>query len=452
MKWVIAMNDSDNIVKEFLVESYENLDRLDRDLIVLEKNPQDRDILASVFRTIHTIKGTSGFLAFNKLGAVAHVGENLLGRLRDGRLTLDRDITSGLLAMVDAVRQMLANIDGAGVEGDRDDSQLISRLTTLQAIPEAPVTNTTFGASENPPAPSPISTSLSIGDILMDRAGVAPAEIQRAAQKQKEGDQRPMGEILLEQGSVRPHDVLDALRVQQTARAQTASDSTIRLDVGLLDQLMNQVGELVLARNQILQFANGTEDGALIAASQRLNLITSELQEGVMKTRMQPIGNVWDKFPRTVRDLALSCGKQVRVVMEGKETELDKTLIEAIKDPLTHLVRNSVDHGIEVPDVRKAAGKNPEGLLTLRAFHEGGQVNIDISDDGAGLDQNRIRNKALQKGLISAEQARTFQRPRNHKSCLPARLLHRRKSDERFRAWRGHGCGQDPHRKNWRHR
>jgi len=407
MKWVFAMNDSDNIVKEFLVESYENLDRLDRDLIVLEKNPHDREILASVFRTIHTIKGTAGFLAFNKLGAVAHVGENLLGRLRDGQLTLDRDITTGLLAMVDAVRQMLASIDGSGLEGERDDSQLISRLTTLQTIPEPPVTNTTLGGSENPPS-SPISSRLSIGDILMDRAGVAPAEIQRAAQKQKEGDQRPMGEILLEQGAVRPHDVLDALRVQQTARAQSASDSTIRLDVGLLDQLMNQVGELVLARNQILQFANGTEDGALVAASQRLNLITSELQEGVMKTRMQPIGNIWDKFPRTVRDLAVTCGKQVRVVMEGKETELDKTLIEAIKDPLTHLVRNSVDHGIEHPDLREAAGKNPEGLLTLRAFHEGGQVNIDTSDDGAGLDQNRIRNKALQKGLISAEQATRF--------------------------------------------
>jgi two-component system chemotaxis sensor kinase CheA len=407
MKWVFAMNDSDNIVKEFLVESYENLDRLDRDLIVLEKNPHDREILASVFRTIHTIKGTSGFLGFNKLGAVAHVGENLLGRLRDGQLTLDREITTGLLAMVDAVRQMLASIDGSGLEGDRDDSQLISRLTTLQAIPEAPVANTIFAGSENPPS-SPISSRLSIGDILMDRAGVAPAEIQRAAQKQKEGDKRPMGEILLEQGAVRPHDVLDALRVQQTARAQSASDSTIRLDVGLLDQLMNQVGELVLARNQILQFANSTEDSALVAASQRLNLITSELQEGVMKTRMQPIGNIWDKFPRTVRDLAVSCGKQVRVVMEGRETELDKTLIEAIKDPLTHLVRNSVDHGIELPELRKAAGKNPEGLLTLRAFHEGGQVNIDISDDGAGLDQNRIRNKALQKGLISAEQATRF--------------------------------------------
>ena len=175
--------------------------------------------------------------------------------------------------------------------------------------------------------------------------------------------------------------------------------------MGLLDQLMNLVGELVLARNQILQFANSTEESGLLVPSQRLDLITTELQEGVMKTRMQPIGNIWSKFPRTVRDLALGCGKQVRVEMEGQETELDKTLIEAIKDPLTHLVRNAVDHGIERPEVRQAAGKNPEGRLALRAFHEGGQVNIEISDDGAGLDQERIRNKAVQKGLISAEQA-----------------------------------------------
>ncbi len=173
----------------------------------------------------------------------------------------------------------------------------------------------------------------------------------------------------------------------------------------MLDQLMNLVGELVLARNQILQFANRSEESGLLATSQRLNLITTELQEGVMKTRMQPIGNIWSKFPRTVRDLALACGKQVRVEMEGAETELDKTLIEAIKDPLTHLVRNSVDHGIERPDVRQAAGKNPEGRLFLRAFHEGGQVNIEISDDGAGLNRVAIRNKAVQKGLISADQA-----------------------------------------------
>jgi two-component system chemotaxis sensor kinase CheA len=172
---------------------------------------------------------------------------------------------------------------------------------------------------------------------------------------------------------------------------------------------MNLVGELVLARNQLLQFSNGTQDAGFQALSQRMNLIASELQEEVMRTRMQPIGNIWSKFPRTVRDLALSCGKEVRVEMEGKETELDRTIIEAIKDPLTHLVRNSVDHGIESAEERKKAGKDPVGRLILRAFHEGGQVNIEILDDGAGLNLERIRRKAVERGLVSADQAARMQ-------------------------------------------
>jgi len=168
---------------------------------------------------------------------------------------------------------------------------------------------------------------------------------------------------------------------------------------------MNLVGELVLARNQVLQFANRMKDSSFLAASQRLSLITTELQAGGMKTRMQPIGNIWDQFPRTVRDVALGCGKEVAIEMEGKETELDKTIIEAIKDPLTHLVRNSVDHGIELPEVRVKAGKDRAGRLILRAFHEGGQVNIEISDDGGGLNVERIRKKAIERGLITTEQA-----------------------------------------------
>jgi two-component system chemotaxis sensor kinase CheA len=177
------------------------------------------------------------------------------------------------------------------------------------------------------------------------------------------------------------------------------------VDVALLDQLMNLVGELVLARNQIFQFTKKMEDANLVTAGQRLNLIATELQESVMKTRMQPIGSIWSRFPRTVRDVALACGKQVRIQMEGQEIELDKTLIEAIKDPLTHLVRNAIDHGIEHPEARRAAGKAPEGVLLLRAFHEGGQVNIEIGDDGAGLNLERVVAKAVQNGLVGAEQA-----------------------------------------------
>jgi chemotaxis protein histidine kinase CheA len=400
------MSDAE-IVKEFLVESYENLDRLDRDLIALEKDPSNREMLASVFRTIHTIKGTSGFLAFNQLEAVAHVGESMLARLRDGQLRLNAEITTALLAMVDAVRQMLGSIEATGNEGERHDEELIATLTRLlQPKAEsnlAPEPAPAKAETQHNNLPQPVPN---VGDILIQQGTAKVSEVCEAAEQQSAGDPRHIGEILVEKGAVKPQDVLEALNQQQQARSgQSASDSTIRVDVSHLDRMMNQMGELVLLRNQIVQFTNASEDSGLLATSQRLNLLTTELQEGVMKTRMQPIGNIWSKFPRTVRDVALGCGKQVRIEMEGKETELDKTIIEAIKDPLTHLVRNSVDHGIETPEARIAAGKNPEGRLFLRAFHEGGQVNIEIIDDGAGLDYEKIRSKAMQKGMITADQA-----------------------------------------------
>jgi two-component system, chemotaxis family, sensor kinase CheA len=217
----------------------------------------------------------------------------------------------------------------------------------------------------------------------VEMATVTPEDVAYAVQKQLEGDGRSIGEILLERGMVKSQDLLAAVQVQQAAKS-VVSESSIRVDVVLLDRLMNLVGELVLARNQILQHTQGVQDAGLVASGQRLNLITSELQEGVMKTRMQPIGNIWSKFPRTVRDVAMSCGKSVRIEMEGKETELDKTIIEAIKDPLTHLVRNSVDHGIETPDKRVQAGKTEEGLLLLRAYHEGGQIEFEPAGKHTG--------------------------------------------------------------------
>ena len=403
------MNDSDDIVKEFLVESHENLDRLDRDLVDLEKHPSDREILASIFRTIHTIKGTTGFLGFSKLEAVAHVGENLLAKLRDGQLSLHPELTTALLAMVDAVRQMLASIEEAGSEGERDDRELIASLTRLGQPPAAnqpvsdPAPHPTGSAPGELPALAipPADISISVGETA--EGGVADAAIQPDAEPSKAASRRG-GEVLVEQGAVKPQEALEP-HLQQAQGQSAASESTIRVGVGLLDQLMNLVGELVLARNQILQFTKRTEETGLVTAGQRLNLIASELQESVMKTRMQPIGGIWGRFPRTVRDVALACGKRVRIEMEGQETELDKTLIEAIKDPMTHLVRNAVDHGVEHPDVRQAAGKDPEGVLTLRAFHEGGQVNIEISDDGAGLNLEKVVQKAVLKGLISADQA-----------------------------------------------
>ena len=435
------MSDSD-IVKDFLVESYENLDRLDRDLVGLEKNPQDKDALAGVFRTIHTIKGTCGFLGFNKLEKVAHVGENLLTRLRDGQLILDPEITTALLGMVDAVRQMLKEIDATGQDGDVDYPELRETLTRLQTsapakaavaapavAPESPTppaaaaATVTVTVKETPAAvaaPPPDESAASsrskaegtarkpsrgkIGGLLVERGVVQPADIVRALEEQERGDRRRLGEILVSLGLAKSEDVLAAQHILEAKPRDTAALETIRVGVNLLDKLMTLVGELVLARNQLLQFANTSEDGGLQAISQRMNLIATELQEEVMKTRMQPIGNIWGQFPRTVRDVALGCHKEVAIEMEGKETELDKTIIEAIKDPLTHLVRNSVDHGIELPEDRVKVGKNRTGRLILRAFHEGGQVIIEISDDGAGLNRERIRNKAIERGIATAEQ------------------------------------------------
>ena len=236
------MSESDSeIVKEFLVESYENLDRLDRELVGLEKNPGDHEALGSVFRTIHTIKGTCGFLGFNKLEKVAHVGENLLTRLRDGQLTLNPELTTALLGMVDAVRGMLSQIEKAGQEGERDDSVLIATLTRLQQLPEAPPKIEVAALPKSPSQAAEVPPN--IGDILMQRTDVSPAEIMLAAKQQNEGDPRRLGEILVERGSVQSADIVDALHIQQSSRAQaSASDSTIRVDVGLLDKVMNLVG------------------------------------------------------------------------------------------------------------------------------------------------------------------------------------------------------------------
>ena len=430
------MSDSD-IVQDFLAESYENLDRLDRELVGLEKHPHDRDTLASVFRTIHTIKGTCGFLGFNKLEKVTHVGESLLARLRDGQLTLTPEHTTALLNMVDAVRQMLKEIQSTGQDGKAEYPELLETLTRLLPSPGASQPEGTPDAAAPPAGQSLAPASapgIEIAPASSENIVVSPVPISAAASKPPARKKAPKAAKLapaeagIAEATVgappaapgpvqandnandkdkvvaKPHDV-PATQLSPETRPHDTAAETIRVGVTVLDRLMTLVGELVLARNQLLQIANTLEDTSLQAVSQRMNLIATELQGEVMKTRLQPIGNIWSQFPRTVRDVALGCGKEVNIEMEGKETELDKTIIEAIKDPLTHLVRNSVDHGIELPAVRVKAGKDRAGRLILRAFHEGGQVNIEITDDGAGLNVERIRQKAVERGMVTAEQA-----------------------------------------------
>lgn len=419
----------DEIVKEFLIESRENLDRMDQELVRLESEPSSKELLASIFRTIHTIKGSCGFLGFGRLEKVSHAGESLLSRLRDGHLALTAAVTSGLLAMVDAVRHMLGEIEATEHDGEDEYAELQGELKRLQeaeqkapkasavravaeagaaqaiaALPPAPV-----AVAEAPPSRQSTPVQDRMGGVLVEQGVVGPEDVARALQLQQGGDPRRLGEILVGLGLAKPEEVLAAQQVLESRARELAMGETVRVGVTLLNKLMNLVGELVLARNQLLQFSHALPDAGFQAVSQRLNLIASELQEEVMKTRMQAIGKIWNKFPRTVRDMAVNSGKEVRLEMEGEDVELDRTIVEAIKDPLTHLVRNSVDHGIETPEARRAAGKDGCGCLRLRAFHEGGQVNIEISDDGAGLNCERIRKKAVERGLISAQEASRLQ-------------------------------------------
>jgi len=417
----------DETIREFLIESNENLANLDRELVELEQRPQDADLIASIFRTIHTIKGTCGFFGFTILGSITHIAENILSQVRDKQRDLTPALISLVLETVDAVKAVLANIEASGAEGQDIYQDLRQRLEETHkaaakkaAAPEAKAAPAPAQAAQSEAArietkpeakieakgatAKSETAAKNMGELLIEKAGAKQEDVAAAVEQQRQGDPRHLGEILVDHGVVQPAAVREALEEQKETPSSKVADSTIRVDVGLLDKLMNLVGELVLARNQILQ-VTATQDSSFTATSQRLNLITTELQEGVMKTRMQPIGVVWNKLPRVVRDLASSCGKKIQIEMDGADTELDKTIIEAIKDPLTHIVRNSCDHGIETPEVRARRGKNPQGRLLLRAFHEGGHVNIEISDDGAGIDGEKIKNKALQKGLIHPEQA-----------------------------------------------
>ncbi|NMF28986.1 chemotaxis protein CheA [Cellulosimicrobium aquatile] len=392
----------DEIVHEFLVESYENLDQLDQDLVALESDPSSRALLSSIFRTVHTIKGTSGFLGFANLERVSHVGESLLSELRDGERAMDQPTADVLLALVDTLRAILAKVE-AGAGDDLDVDPMVARIVAVQdgtAAPEpdvAPaVANGTSpdaaAGTESAPEPEPEPTPA---------AGPAP---ETAPAPEPVPTPRTAPVLAAEPA---PAPVVGPAPAPEPApepepHTRNAADGSIRVDVDLLDTLMRQVGELVLVRNQIDRIAGAGEDQETKRSAQRLSLIASELQEGVMKTRMQPIEHVWSKMPRVVRDLAKMLGRDVRIEMTGGDTELDRSLLEAVKDPLTHLVRNAVDHGIEAPEDRRRAGKRPQGLVTLRAYHSNGQVVVEITDDGAGIDPEKVGRTAVAKGLRTA--------------------------------------------------
>jgi two-component system chemotaxis sensor kinase CheA len=386
----------DELTREFLIESQEGLDRMERCLTDLEERPQDAGLIAEIFRSVHTIKGTTGFLGFKRLEKLAHSGENLLGLLRETKLIANAPIITGLLHLLDGLRAILKTIEAEESEGSGTDEVLIAQLEELQAPAKAKQPVHAKAAESAPPAqkakaPAPPPPPAPAADAPPP---VQAAQVPAAAPVAAAPAPPPAAPVAAEAEVEAPKP-----RIQVTG----AAESSLRVDVTLLNRMMNLVGELVLTRNQVLQATSADPNMTLL--SRRLDMVTADLRESVMKARMQPVSNIFGKMPRIVRDLSQTLGKRMRLQVEGQETELDKSLLEAIKDPLTHAVRNSLDHGIEMPDVRIAAGKDPEGTLKLRAAQEGSHVLIEVSDDGAGMAVDRIRNKAIEKGLITPERA-----------------------------------------------
>ncbi|WP_225228438.1 chemotaxis protein CheA [Oerskovia rustica] len=389
----------DEIVHEFLVESYENLDQLDQDLVALESDPSSRALLSSIFRTVHTIKGTSGFLGFGNLEKVSHVGESLLSELRDGERVMDPQVADVLLALVDTLRAILAKVE-AGAGDDVDVETMVAQIVAVQegaAPAEGPASEEPVAVAPAAEDPAPLEPDAVVlpqpePERAEAHAPVAPAAVEPAPVQAPPEPAAPASTV-----PAPKHEEIEL-------PGRNAADGSIRVDVDLLDSLVRQVGELVLVRNQFDRIAGAGEDQETKRSAQRLSLIASELQEGVMRTRMQPIEHVWSKMPRIVRDLAKMLGREVRVEMTGGDTELDRSLLEAVKDPLTHLVRNAVDHGIEAPDQRRAVGKVSQGLVSLRAYHSNGQVVVEITDDGAGIDPEKVGRSAVSKGLRSANE------------------------------------------------
>lgn len=378
----------DDLLNEFLLECSEGIERLDQEFVALEAAPGDPDLIGSIFRTVHTIKGTCGFLGFPKLENVAHGAENLLSAMRDQSMAVTSDGITILLEAVDQIKEILEHIEAERKEPAKDYGEMRQRLDAFLAQGES-------GAA-------PVE-SANVTPEVSAVSSEEPPESAASVPDRADSPQAPDPPAQVEKKAAKP------AATSGGTKKPSIAESSIRVDVGLLDKLINMVGELVLARNQLLQQVRQQVETSPSNASsgtvQQINLITTELQDTVMKTRMQPIKNVWDKFPRVVRDLAKSNGKEIDLVMEGAGTELDKTLLEAIKDPMTHIVRNAADHGVEMPEVRAERGKSGKGTLLLKAYHEGGRIIIEISDDGAGIAVERVKSKAVEKGVISEEMA-----------------------------------------------
>ena len=399
----------DDLLREFLTETSESLDTVDNQLVRFEQDPSDAKILDNIFRLVHTIKGTCGFLGLPRLEALAHAGETLMGKFRDG-MPVRAEAVTLILSSIDRIKEILSGLEATEAEPEGTDQDLIVQLHQMveqgmqaMSAPASPVASAPAGPVASA---APVQSAMEQGTLtyqVLERQ-LRPGEVSL------DDLERAFRETAAEVAPPAPQPAppKEARPVSRKTFAEPeASDSdrvanqSIRVNVDTLEHLMTMVSELVLTRNQLLEISRRNDDTEFKVPLQRLSNVTAELQEGVMKTRMQPIGNAWQKLPRIVRDLSGELHKQIELEMHGADTELDRQVLDLIKDPLTHMVRNSADHGLETPAERLAAGKPEQGTIRLSAYHEGGHIIICIADNGRGLNTARIKAKAVANGLVT---------------------------------------------------
>ena len=396
-------DEMEEIIDDFVTETQEVLESLDEKFVDLENRGEDPDLINEIFRSVHTVKGAAGFLGFQQIVDVSHRAETILKKIRDGEMSFTRDITDVVLKAVDTLKVLINHVKARS--GAQEDIALLLRVLESAAEPAI-----------EPPQPTPEdepTTPPRIGEILVEEESVSREDLNDALEEQDR--ERKIGEILIDQKGVEPEIVQKALNQQkdETVKAEREVTHNIRVDVKRLDSVMNLVGEMVLGRNRLINIGTSLERNhpddpsvqMLLENLSFISLVTTDLQLAVMKTRMQPVRKVFNKFPRIVRDLSRKLGKEAELQIFGEDTELDKSVIEELGDPLVHMIRNTIDHGIEMPEERVAAGKPRAGKIKLSASQEGDHILIEISDDGKGMPVERIKQKAIEKGLISEAEA-----------------------------------------------
>jgi two-component system chemotaxis sensor kinase CheA len=407
----------DDLLREFLTETNESLDVVDVELVRFEQDPNNAKILDNIFRLVHTIKGTCGFLGLPRLEALAHAAETLMGKFRDGMAVTGEAVTL-ILSTIDRIKEILDQLETNQQEPEGSDEDLIKELERM-VLEEKPAAPPVAEPAEGTLSYQKLERPLRVGEVSLDELErafreTAPEVVPVAPKVEPKSESKPAPKPAAAAPAKAPSNKVESDRPDED-RAEKVANQSIRVNVDTLEHLMTMVSELVLTRNQLLEIGRRNEDSEFKVPLQRLSNVTAELQEGVMKTRMQPIGNAWQKLPRIVRDLSGELDKQIELEMHGAETELDRQVLDLIKDPLTHMVRNSADHGLETTEERRALGKSEKGTIRLSAFHEGGHIVIEIADDGRGLNTDKIRAKVLSNGLATESELEKMTEAQIHK-------------------------------------